>query len=142
MSNTTEPTEAQLIKLNSLPLDKPVAVLNLLQFNAKAQYQPEDPEYNTEAANITGVEAWATYGATAGKHIIALGGRVVFSTAVDQVLIGSEDAQWDQAAIMYFPTRKAFMEMLSDPAFQKVSRHRKAALANHCMIHLVGDPFQ
>lgn len=109
MSNTTNPTEAQLIKLKSLPLDKPVAVLNLLQFNAKAQYQPEDPEYNTEAANITGVEAWATYGATAGKYIIDLGGRVVFSTAVDQVLIGSEDAQWDQAAIMYFPTRKAFI---------------------------------
>jgi len=40
MSNTTKPTEAQLKKLNSLPLDKPVAVLNLLQFNAKAQYQP------------------------------------------------------------------------------------------------------
>ena len=56
-------------------------------------------------------------------------------------MIGSDDAEWEVVAIMFFPTRKAFMEMLSDPAFQKASRHRKAALANHCMIHLDGTPF-
>ena len=42
------------------------------------------------------------------------------------------------AAIMFFPSRRAFVEMLTDPAFQAVSRHRKAALANHCMLHLNG----
>lgn len=142
MTTTAKPSDSQIKKLLSLPPDAPVAALNLFQFNKRAQYQPDDPEYNTEAANVKGMEAWARYSAIAGKYIADLGGRVVFSTPVAQILIGPEDAQWDIAAIMYFPTRKAFTEMLSNPTFQKASRHRKAALANHCMIHLDGNPFK
>lgn len=142
MSKTAKPSDSQIKKLLSLPPDAPVAALNLFQFNKQAQYQPSDPEFNTAAANVKGLEAWARYSAVAGKYIADLGGRVVFSAPVAQTLIGSEDAQWDVAAIMYFPTRKAFLEMLEDPNFQKASRHRKAALANHQMIHLDGKPFQ
>ena len=142
MTTTSNPSESQLAKLRSLPLDSPVAVLNLFQFNAQAQYQPEDPEFNTAAANVTGAEAFKTYGKTARKFITDVGGKVVFNTPIDQVLIGPTDTQWDIAAIMYFPTRKDFIEMLADPVFKKVSRHRKAALANHYMIHLNGDPFK
>lgn len=141
MTAISTPSEAQVAKLLSLPPDSPVAALNLFQFNERAQYQPEDPEYGTDAADISGQEAYAKYGATAGKAIMDLGGKVVFSTPVDQVMIGGEGIEWDIAAIMYFPTRQAFMDMLSNPEFEANSRHRKAALANHCMIHLAGDPF-
>ena len=127
--------------LQSLPLEAPVAALNLFQFNERAQYQPGDPEFETPAANVTGREAYDRYSASAGKVLAALGGRVVFSTAVDQIMIGPSDPEWDLAAIMYFPTREAFMAMLSDPDFQAESRHRKAAMANHYMLHLAGDPF-
>lgn len=136
------PSPSQLEKLMSLPKDAPVAALNLFQFNTRAQYQPEDPEYGTAEAEVSGEEAYARYSASAGPSIVALGGRVVFSTPVDQVMIGPDDPAWDLAAIMYFPTRSAFMAMLSNPEFQQASRHRKAALANHCMLHLAGDPFQ
>ncbi len=135
------PTESQLAKLLSLPSDAPVAALNLFRFNARAQYQPEDPEFGTPAANVSGEEAYARYAATAGKFISDLGGRVVFSTPVAQVMIGPEDPAWDLAAIMFFPTRDAFVQMLSNPDFQQASRHRKAAFANHQMLHLAGEPF-
>jgi uncharacterized protein (DUF1330 family) len=132
----------QLEKLMSLPADAPVGALNLFQFNPRAQYQPGDPEYGTPEADVSGEEAFARYGASAGPFVVGCGGRVVFSTPVDQVMIGPDQPAWDVAAIMYFPTRRAFVEMLSDPAFQKASRHRKAALANHCMLHLAGGPFK
>lgn len=135
------PTEAQLEQLMSLPNDAPVAALNLFQFNERAQYQPDDPEYGTSEADVTGEVAYERYGAVAGPTIVGLGGRVVFSTPVDQVMIGPSDPAWDLVAIMYFPTRNAFMQMLSDPEFQHASRHRKAAFANHCMLHLNGEPF-
>ena len=135
------PTEEQIAKLQSLPAEEPVGALNLFHFNEQAQYQPEDPEYGTPEADITGREAYARYGATAGKFITDLGGRVVFSTPIEQVMIGPSDPPWDLAAVMYFPTRNAFMQMLSDPAFQSASRHRKAALASHTMLHLAGAPF-
>ena len=135
------PMQSQLEKLMSLPPDAPVGALNLFQFNARAKYQPGDSEYGTPEADVSGEEAYARYSAAAGPFVVGCGGRVVFSTPVDQVMIGPERPAWDIAAIMYFPTRRAFMEMLSDPEFQNASRHRKAALANHCMLHLDGDPF-
>jgi len=136
-----EPTEAQIAMLQSLPAQEPVAALNLFQFHDRASYSPDDPEYGTADADITGREAYAKYATIAGKSISAIGGRVVFSTAVDQVMIGASDPKWDVSAIMYFPTRAAFMEMLTNPEFQSASRHRKAALENHYMVHLKGDPF-
>ena len=136
------PSEQQIAKLQSLPADEPVGALNLFHFNDQANYLPADPEYGTLEADITGREAYARYGEIAGKSIAELGGRVVFSTPIDQVMIGPSDPPWDLAAVMYFPTREAFMQMLSDPDFQSASRHRKAALANHTMLHLSGAPFK
>ena len=66
---------------------------------------------------------------------------MAFSVAVDQVMIGPEGLNCDTAAIMVFPTRRAFMQMMTAPEFQASSRHRKAALANHVMLHLDGAPF-
>lgn len=133
------PTEAQIAALMALPQDAPLAVLNLFRFNAKAGYQPGDPEHGTPAAEISGRDAYAVYAEVAGKAILGLGGKVVFSAKVSQMMIGPDDAKWDTAAIMFFPTRSAFASMLSDPGFQAASRHRKAALANHLMLHLEGD---
>ena len=56
-------------------------------------------------------------------------------------MIGDEQIEWDIAALMFFPRRADFSNMLADPEFAAVSRHRKAALANHYMLHLAGDPF-
>lgn len=137
----SKPTETQIEKLMSLPIDSPVGALNLFQFNVRAEYQPGDPEFNTPEADVSGEEAYARYSATAGPFVVGCGGRVVFSTPVDQILFGPEQPAWDLAAIMYFPTRRAFTEMLSNAEFQLASRHRIAAFANHWQLHLAGDPF-
>lgn len=136
-----EPTEAQLGTLTSLPIDAPVAALNLFCFNTRARYQPEDPEHGTPEEDVSGREAYERYIAAVGPFIERLGGRVVFSAPVDQVMIGPGEPAWDLAAVMYFPTRGAFLQMVSDSDFQHASRHRRAALANHYMLHLTGDPF-
>ena len=142
MEEKLEPSENQLAKLISLSIETPLAVLNLFEFNTMANYQSGDPEYATSASEISGQEAFNLYGDVAGKTIEDLGGRAVMSAPVEQVLIGHEGANWHAAAIMYFPSRGAFLQMLSDANFQKASRHRRAALSNHCMIHLNGDSFK
>ena len=141
MKPILNPTDVQMAKLMSLPADQAVSVLNLFEFNKTAEYQPGDPEYGTDAANVSGEEAFQRYSETAGKSIDDVGGRVAMSAPVDQVLIGGSDMAWDVAAIMFFPTRGDFMKMMANPDFQQASRHRKAALANHQMIHLRGDVF-
>ena len=136
-----EPTQEQIAQLMALPPEAPLAALNLFRFRERACYQAGDPEFGSSQAEVAGVEAYQRYGRIAGPMIEELGGRVVFSTAVDQIMIGPAEPDWDLAAIMYFPTRRAFMEMLADTSFQRASRHRKAALADHMMLHLAGDPF-
>ena len=54
-------------------------------------------------------------------------------------MVGSENIQWDLSLTLLFPTRQAFIDMITHPEFQQASRHRKAALANHYNIHLKGD---
>ena len=142
MEQKLEPSENQLSKLLSMPIETPVAVLNLFEFNEVANYQSGDPEYATSAAEISGQDAFHLYGGVARKTIEDLGGRVAMSAPVEQVLIGHEVANWHAAAIMYFPSRGAFLQMMSDANFQTASRHRRAALKNHCMIHLNGESFK
>ena len=142
MSKTTNSTKAQFEKLMSLPTDEPVIVLNLFEFNAQANYQPEDPEYGTEKADVSGREALQTY-FDAGKKISAnLGVKRIFGSAVDQIMVGPENINWDMSVSLLFPTRQAFIDMMSHPDFKKASRHRKAALANQYNIHINGDGFE
>ena len=142
MTHHLDPRDEQRAELLSLPSETPVAVLNLFEFNEVAAYQEGDPEHGTDAANVSGQEAFQRYGGHAGNIIQDLGGRVVFNIPVEQVLIGPETANWHVAAIMFFPSRQAFLQMMSDATFQTASRHRKAALKNHHMIHLNGDFFK
>jgi len=141
MSNHSGPTESQIATLQSLPGDAPIAALNLFKLHERAQYRPEDPEFGTPEADVSGQEAFSRYSAEAGAKLRSLGGNTVFTASVDQVMIGPEALDFDLAAVMYFPTRSAFMAMLSDPDFQSASRHRYAALAKHNMLHISGDPF-
>ncbi|MFT4824400.1 MAG: hypothetical protein ACI9J0_002323 [Cryomorphaceae bacterium] len=53
----------------SLPLGASIGVLNLFQLDAQAQYEPEDLEFGTSAANVSGEEAYTRYGAVTGKFL-------------------------------------------------------------------------
>ncbi len=141
MPEDSTPTEAQLVTLQSLPMEAPIAALNLFKLNERANYRPGDPEFGTPEGEVSGQEAFERYRAEAGAKLTSLGGRTVFAASVDQVMIGPDALDFDLAAVMYFPTRSAFLEMLADPAFQASSRHRDAALARHSMLHIAGDAF-
>ncbi len=141
MAHKLEPGAEQLAELRAADPEAPVAALNLFQFRERAQYSPADEEYGTPAADVSGREALQRYVAAGGEVLARLGGRVVLTTAVEQVLIGPAEPRWDVAAIMYFPTRRAFVEMTMDPAFRAASRHRKAALAGHLQLHVDGSPW-
>ena len=141
MKTRFDPDESQLATLRGLDPEAPVAALNLFQFNDRARYAPGDEEYGTEAADVSGQEAFERYAAAAGQVLASLGGHVAVTTTVDQVMLGPSDPQWHVAAVMVFPTRRAFIEMTMNPEFQAASRHRKAGLANHYQAHLNGAPW-
>jgi uncharacterized protein (DUF1330 family) len=56
------------------------------------------------------------------------GGRLLWSGQAQQVLIGDPAADWDVVALVEYPSRSAFIEMVSSPEYLQAHADREAAL--------------
>jgi hypothetical protein len=53
----------------------------------------------------------------------------------DQVLIGDSAVnQWDAVALVSYPSREAFIDMVSQPDYEKAHEHRESGLADTVLI--------
>jgi uncharacterized protein (DUF1330 family) len=98
-------------------------MLNLLRFKDRA-------DGLLESEGISGAEAYARYAAETQHHLERVGGEVLWAGACDRALIGPTDGEWDVAAVVRYPSRSAFLEMVADPDYIETSRIRTAALAD------------
>jgi uncharacterized protein (DUF1330 family) len=122
-----EPTEAQVARLAAAAEDGPVMMVNLLRFKERAD--------GVDAADgISGAEAYARYGAGVLRFLDAAGGRVVLATVATESVIGPYDGEWDMVLAVEYPSRRAFLEMISDPGYLEIHAHRAAALADSRLI--------
>lgn len=87
----------------------PVVMLNLLRF------RPDG-----------GRERYEEYGAAVAPLLQGVGGDVVFAGAPAAAMIG--DASWDLVALARYPTRQAFLDMISSPAYQEIAHLRTESL--------------
>lgn len=118
------PTEAQIRAVEAGP-DGRVQMINLLKFHDRARY-PDDFS-GPEPTDVSGEEAYGRYGAVALEQVAKRGGRLVLLAAADEEVIGSP-GDWDQVAVVEYPSRAAFLDMIADPAYQAGTVHRTAAL--------------
>lgn len=109
----------QLRQMISVEEDSPFYMVNFIKFREFAVY-PDGSD-----ATLTGREANARYNAL--PIILEIGGRPVFVANVEQQLIGDETT-WDQVAIVYYPSRAAFIAMLERDDFQETSIHKDAGV--------------
>ena len=124
-----EPTEAQVARLAAAADgdDGPVVMVNLLRFKERAD--------GVDAADgISGAEAYARYGAGVQRFLDAAGGRVVLATVATESVIGPYDGEWDMMLAVEYPSRRAFLEMISDPGYLEIHAHRAGALADSRLI--------
>ena len=69
------------------------------------------------------------YGDAVTAMVARTGGRLLYLSRCDQVLIGEADAnEWDAIALVEYPNRKAFLDMVAQPDYQKAQEHREAGL--------------
>jgi uncharacterized protein (DUF1330 family) len=88
----------------------PVVMLNLLSF------KPEG-----------GRKRYEEYGAAVSPLLKKVGGRIVFAGEPASVLLGEE--AWDLVALVEYPTRKAFLDMIGSAEYQAIGHLRTEALA-------------
>jgi len=137
----TEASERAQARLSAADPERPIAVMNLFALREHARYAPDDPEYGTTAADVSGAEALERYVDLALPIVTALGGRPILGAEIEQTYVGPDDAAWDRTAVLWFPTRQAFVDMLESPDHRTASRHRNAALTNWRQFHLDGRAF-
>ena len=117
--------------------DQPIYMINLLKFKEKAEYK------DGRETSLSGREAYALYGEIIEKHLIELGGEVIFKSKVTRITVGKVDELWDAVAIAKWPSKKVMGEnmMPSDPELLEGYQHREAGLAGQLNIESVEGLF-
>jgi uncharacterized protein (DUF1330 family) len=103
------PNRAQFEALAAHPDDSPVVMLNLIKFKAGG-----------------GEGEYRQYGDQAVRMVQQRGGRLLWHGKPQQALIGDPD--WDYVALVEYPSRKAFLDMVTNPDYLKAHNHREAAV--------------
>ncbi len=123
------PRPEQLTDLLERAPDGPIHMLNLLKFRERAEY----PDGRDD--DVSGAEAYARYGAAVTRMIEALGGRVVWSGSPSVLVIGDGEPEWDQVAVVEYPSLEAFVSMTSSEEYQAIHVHREAGLEHQLLVN-------
>lgn len=127
---TVEPSAEKLQAfLDDAEDESPVVMINLLRYRDHSAYPT-----GFAAEPCTGREAYQRYGAVVAQLIANAGGRLLWMGSVQSSLIAPETEEWDDAVLVEYPSRKAFLTMVSQPEYQAVSTHRTAALDDSRLI--------
>jgi uncharacterized protein (DUF1330 family) len=102
---------------------EPVVMLNLLRFKEG-----------------TGAEDYGRYAAAVGEHLQRVGGAMLWAGVCDAALIGPSAREWDVAAIVRYPSRAAFLDMVGDPGYLAIAEHRSAGLVDSRLIPCTEAP--
>jgi len=131
--NHLYPTFEQLMPLADDPTPGPIAMVNLLKFRDKAQYQDGPGD------EVSGRDAYMRYVAEMVPIVEAAGGRFLFSGEVRGLIIGEVEEPWDAVGIAEYPSRAAFHRIATSPEVQAIGVHREAGLAGQLLILTLGQ---
>lgn len=114
-----DPTPEQFKALVESDDESPIVMVNLVRFKDQATGIDE---------GMSGAEAYATYGKNIAPYLAEAGGEVLVATATVESVIGPAEAEWDMVLLVRYPSRKAFIGMISNPGYQKEHEHRAAGV--------------
>lgn len=125
------PSAEQIQELLAGPADDPVVMVNLLRFKDRA---------DAADAGVAGVEAYRRYGEPMRRIVEERGGRFLWMGRVDSFVIGASDTPFDAIALVEYPSRRAFVEIVNDPRVREIGAHRAAGLEGQWLIATTAGP--
>jgi uncharacterized protein (DUF1330 family) len=110
--------------LSALPDDAPVVMLNLMRFRDRSL-----------DGRGSGWDAYRRYSALAIKLIKARGGTITWTGTAEAVALGvAEGNRWDYVALVRYPSRGAFIDMMTSPEYARANVERDNGCAAHTII--------
>ena len=124
------PTSEQIQNLLDGPADQPVVMLNLLRFKPKGDAPNEQ---------MSGEAAYRLYGEKMRPFVESKGGRVLWAGHVDSQVIGEGGETFHMVALVEYPSRKAFIEIVTDPFVSEIAIHRASGLEGQWLVATSSD---
>ena len=110
--------------LSALADDSPVTMLNLMRFRERSL-----------DGNGSGWDAYLRYSALAIRTIKAVGGTIVWTGTAETVALGvAETNRWDYVALVRYPSRAAFIAMMTSPDYARANVERENGCAAHTIL--------
>jgi len=110
--------------LKALPDEGPVVMLNLMRFRERSL-----------DGNGSGWEAYLRYSVLTIKLIKARGGTILWTGNAEAVALGAPDQhRWDYVALVRYPSRAAFLDMMTSADYAAANVERENGCADHAII--------
>lgn len=110
------PTQAQISEIAGSDVTGEIVMLNLLRFSDAPQ------EYGR-------------YEEIASRHLAKAGARIMWIGAARHLVIGDPDTDtWDAVALVAYPSRAAFLDMVTATSYGQALEHRERGLAGTVLI--------
>ena len=110
--------------VRSLPDHGPVVMVNLVRFRKRAA-----------DGNGSGWDAYLRYSEATMPLIKARGGTVLWAGKAEGAAFGNAGAgRWDYVVLVRYPSRGAFLDMMTSRDYAKANVHRENAVDDHVII--------
>jgi uncharacterized protein (DUF1330 family) len=126
MTGHIDPTKDIFAQFRENNRPGPIHMLNLVRLRDRAAYP--------DGRDVSGAEAYASYGRESGPVFTRLGGKVVWQGAFELMLIGPQSEYWHHCFIAEYPEVDAFVQMIRDPVYREAVKHRQAAVEDSRLI--------
>ena len=109
MNISQYPKPEQIAALIGSAETGPVVMVNLLKFKDRA----DAPD-----TGMSGMEAYAKYAKAMVAIVESGGGRMIWSGRVTGMVLGESDVAFDMIALIEYPSRQAFAQIVGDARVQ------------------------
>jgi uncharacterized protein (DUF1330 family) len=123
------PTREQFSEFAHGERDGEVVMINLLHFAKGDSRKAETGAADSDEAQSSGAAEYRRYSDDVVKMVEDRGGRVLWTGRPEHVLIGDGDTDgWDLVALVSYPSRSAFIDMVTSPSYERAHTHRERGL--------------
>ena len=109
--------------VKSLPDKGPVVMLNMLRFKERSA-----------DGNGSGWDAYLRYSQMTMPLIKARAGTALWAGNVEGAAFGDAGKRWDYVVMVMYPSRAAFLDMVTSEDYAKANVHREAGVEEHLIL--------
>ena len=122
MSNGPQELNWQFV--SSLPDDGPVVMVNLVRFRERSL-----------DGNGSGWDAYTRYSKADMPLLKRVGGTILWAGHVEGAALGDlGDGRWDWVVVVLYPSRAAFLAMMTSPEYELANVDRENAIDDHVIL--------